>query len=94
MSCLFSLHNFWLLVLLPKLIKINFCLYQQNKSSESTVKFRQASNCYKKVLEATKLAYANKTKESTTSQKLVSWDFWQTANIVLNKGYTSSSQWP
>ena len=71
-----------------------FCLYQQNKSSESKVKFRQASNCYKKVLEATKLAYANKTKESTTSQKLVSWDFWQTANIVLNKGYTSSSQWP
>ena len=39
-----------------------FCLYQQNKSSESKVKFRQASNCCKRVLEAAKLAYANKTK--------------------------------
>ena len=39
-------------------------LYQQNKSSESKVKFRQASNCCKRVLEAAKLAYATKTKES------------------------------
>ena len=53
-----------------------FCLYQQNKSSESKVKFRQASNCCKRVLEAAKLAYTNKTKESITSQKLGSWDFW------------------
>ena len=41
-----------------------FCLYQQNKSSESKVKFRQASNRCKRVLEAAKLAYATKTKES------------------------------
>ena len=41
-----------------------FCLYQQNKSFESKVKFRQASNSCKSVLEAAKLAYANKTKES------------------------------
>ena len=53
---------------------------QQNKSSESKVKFRQASNCCKKVLEAAKLTYA-KTKESITSR-----DFWQIANSVLNKG--------
>ena len=39
-----------------------FCLYQQTKSSESKVKFRQASNCCKRVLEAAKLAYATKTK--------------------------------
>ena len=39
-----------------------FRLYQQNKSSESKVKFRQASNCYKRVLEANKLAYTNKTR--------------------------------
>ena len=51
-------------------------LYQQNKSSESIVKFRQASNLCKRVLEAAKLAYANKTKESITSQKLGSLDFW------------------
>ena len=62
-----------------------FCLYQQNKSSESEVKFRQASSCCKSVLEAFKLAYANKTKESITSQKLGCQGFWQIANSVLNK---------
>ena len=61
-------------------------MYQKDKSSDSKVKFRQASNCYKRVLEAAKLAYANKTKESITSQKLGSHDFWQIANSVLNKG--------
>ena len=63
-----------------------FHLYQPNKSSESKAKFRQASNCCKRVLEAAKLAYANKTKESITSQKLGSRDFWRIANSVLNKG--------
>ena len=63
-----------------------FRLYQQNKSSESKVKFRQASNCCKRVLEAAKLAYATKTKESITSQKLGSRDFWRIANSVLNQG--------
>ena len=52
-----------------------FHLYKQNKSSESKVKFRQASNRCKRVLEAAKLAYATKTKESITSQKLGSRDF-------------------
>ena len=63
-----------------------FRLYQKDKSSESKVKFRQASNCCKRVLEAAKLACANKTKESITSQKLGSRDFWRIANSVLNKG--------
>ena len=63
-----------------------FHLYQQNKSSESKVKFRQASNRCKRVLEAAKLAYATKTKDSITSQKLGSRDFWRIANSVLNKG--------
>ena len=45
---------------------------QQNIFSESKVKFRQASNHCKKVLEAAKLAYANKTKESSIFQKLYS----------------------
>ena len=63
-----------------------FRLYQQNKSFESKVKFRQVSNCCKKVLEAAKLAYANKIKEFIISQKLGSQDFWQIANSVLNKG--------
>ena len=39
-----------------------FHLYQQNESSESKVKFTQTSDCCKRVLEPTKLAYANKTK--------------------------------
>ena len=64
----------------------SFCLYQQNKSFESKAKFRQASNRRKRVLEAAKLEYANKTKESITSQKLGSRDFWRIANSVLNKG--------
>ena len=38
-----------------------FCLYQKEKSSDSKVKFRQASNRCKRVLEAAKLAYTNKT---------------------------------
>ena len=63
-----------------------FRLYQQNKSSESKVKFKRASNRCKRVLEAAKLAYASKTKESITSQKLGYQDFWQIANSVLNKG--------
>ena len=63
-----------------------FCLHQQNKSSKSKVKFRQARNFCKRILEAAKLAYANKTKESITSQKPGSQDFWQIANSVLTKG--------
>ena len=63
-----------------------FRLYQREKPSDSKVKFRQASNRCIRVLEVAKLAYANKTKESITSQKLGSRDFWQIANSVLNKG--------
>ena len=47
-----------------------FPSYQQNKSSESKVKCRQDSNHCKRVVEAAKLACANKTKDSITSQKL------------------------
>ena len=62
------LHGFQLLVLLPYFIGITFfCLYKKDKSSDSKVKFRQAGNCRKRVLEAAKLAYADKTKESITS---------------------------
>ena len=60
-------------------------MYQNDKSSDSKV-FRQASNHCKRVLEAAKLAYANKTKEFITFQKFGSQDFWQIANSVLKKG--------
>ena len=62
-----------------------FRLYLQNKSSESKIKFRQASNYCKRVLEAAKVVYATKTNEPITSQKLGSRDFWQIANSVLKK---------
>ena len=60
-------------------------MYQKDKSSDSKVKFRQASNRCKRVLEAAKLAYGNKTKESITFQKLGSRDFSGIANSVFNK---------
>ena len=63
-----------------------FRLYQKDKPSDSKVKFRQASNRCKKVPEAVKRAYANKAKESITSQKLGCHDFWRIANSVLSKG--------
>ena len=62
-----------------------FHLYQQNKSSESRVKLKQASNCCKRVVEAAKLTYTTNRKESFTYQKLGSCDFWQIANSVVNK---------
>ena len=65
-------------------------MYQNDKSSASNIKFRQTSNHCKRVLiiiaKATKLTYANKTKESITPQKHGSCDFWRIANSVLNKG--------
>ena len=58
----------------------------QNKSSESIVKFREVNDCCKRVLEAAQLAYAYKTKESNTSQKLGSRDFCRIANSIFSKG--------
>ena len=72
-------------MLLPWFLKITFCLNQQNKSSVSKVKLRQAMVGCKRVLEAAKVAYVNKTKESIFSQKLGTQDFWQIAKSVLNK---------
>ena len=52
----------------------------------------QAINHCKRVLEAAKLAYDNKTKESSASKKLDFLDFWQIANSVLNKGKSAIPQ--
>ena len=53
-------------------------LFQKGKSSDSKVKFRQASSHshWKRILKAAKLAYASKTKDPITSQKLGSREFW------------------
>ena len=63
-SILINLHGFQLLVMLPVHRNHFFPLYKQNKPSEPKLKFRQASNRWKKVLEVSKPAYNNKTKES------------------------------
>ena len=63
-----------------------FPLYQQNKSSECKGNFRQASNHCKRIFDAVKPAYANKTKEFINSQKRGSCDFWRIADSVLKKG--------
>ena len=48
-----------------------FRLYQKDKSSDSKVKFRQASNRCKRVLEASKLAYATIKQKSPFSDSCV-----------------------
>ena len=60
-------------------------MYQKDKFSDSKVKFRQASNRCKSILEAAKLPYANETKESITSQKLGSRDFCKLLIVFLTK---------
>ena len=59
-----------------------FHLYQRSNFSESKIKSRQPVIVAKGFW---KLAYATKTKESITSQKLGSQDICQIANSVLNK---------
>ena len=63
----------------------HFYLCQQNKSSKSKVKFRQATNCCR-VLQPATLPYATKTKDSITIQKRCSQNFWQIASSVFSKG--------
>ena len=64
-------------------------MHQQKKSSEPKVKFRQARNCWKRVLEASKLGFVTKTKESITSWRFGSQNFLGLANSVFNKGKTT-----
>ena len=85
-SSITHFHVFQLLALLPQFIEMTFFHWcRKDKSSQSKLRFRLGNNRCKRVLEAAKLAYANKTKESITSQKLGSWDFWRIANSVLKK---------
>ena len=67
-----------------------FRFYQHNESSESKLKFRQASNHCEKVIEAAKFAYGNKTKKSITSQKLSPRDFWWIPSSFLNKSKSAA----
>ena len=58
--CLCSCHS----------LQISLHLYQQNKSSESKLKFRQASNGCKSFFEAAKPAYVNKKKSPSLPRNL------------------------
>ena len=90
-SYLTHLYDFQLLLLLPSLIEIIF-LVCTNRIN--LLHFRQASNHCKRALEAAKLPYANKTKESITSQKPGSRNFWEIVNSVANSVNKSKSAIP
>ena len=62
-----------------------FHLYQQNKSSESKLNFRQDSNCCKRVLESAKLAYTTKTRVHDFPETWLSGLLW-IGNSFLHKG--------
>ena len=62
-----------------------FHLYQQNRSSEFKVKFKQGSNRCKKVLEAAKLAYAINAKESFTLTNLALKTFGELLIVLTGK---------
>ena len=61
----------------PDVYKYHFPPFHRdrNKKEEGEIQKGKASNHYKRDLEAAKIAYANKTTESITSQKLGSHDF-------------------
>ena len=63
-SSLTHLHSFQQLVLLLQFIEIFVCLYQQIKSSEFKLKFRQASNCSKEFVKMPNLQMLIKKRPS------------------------------
>ena len=60
-----------------------FCLQEQNQPSESDVKVRQVSNCCKKVLEAAKRTYTDKTNSPSLPRNSALWTFGK-LNIVFS----------
>ena len=54
------------------------------------LKFRQPINHCKRVLEAAKFEYGDKTKESITSQKRGSWNLWWIANSALKESKSAT----
>ena len=62
-----------------------FCLYQQNKFSESKVKFRQDSISCKRVLEATKVHMLLKQKSPSFPRNLTLWTFGEMLIVFSTK---------
>ena len=60
----------------------NLFHFYQNDKSQSKLKFKQISNLCKRIPEAAKFAYINKTEESITFQKLGSWGFWRIYSAI------------
>ena len=85
-SCLIYLHGFQLHVLLPKFIEIAFFVCTKRITLLILKESLDRLVIVAEVLLKLPHLHANKTKESITSQKLGSCDFWRIANSVLNKG--------
>lgn len=66
-----------------------FHIHQREKSKESKRNFSAARNECKRVIEAAKSQYTQRTHDHLGSQKLGSRDFWRIYNNVLNKGKSS-----
>ena len=62
-----------------------FCLYQQNKFSKSKAKLSQASNHSKRVLEAVKFVYVDKTRKSIMLPRNLALETFSKLPIVFSK---------
>lgn len=75
-------HGSKVLLLQPKpTVIMCFVCTKQSKSSITKVMFKQATNCYKRFLEAAKPHYANKVEEFVTFIKVDK--SWLTSNSLL-----------
>ena len=73
----------WFAPALGVVTEITSILYQESKSCESKVKFRQAVNCYKRVLETSKPACANKSKMGGTRILIIQVSLFQLVFVGL-----------
>ena len=62
------------------------------KGSRSKAVFIQTVNGNKSYLKFANVSYTNEIKETITSQKLGSYDFWRIANRVFSKGKSASPE--
>ena len=83
-SNLTHLPHFQLLVLHLLHIEIIFFFIFSKKTNQLALS-RQNSKCCKRVIESAKNCYVEKTKESITSQKFGSCNFWCITNSVLKR---------
>jgi len=66
-----------------------FHKYQRDRTVENLSLFKAARRRCKKILDLARERYAKQTRESISSQKLGSKDFWRICNSVLNRSKSS-----